>query len=103
MLKLVANPTFHARVAVPTPGGPVEIKVEFKHKTKSQYDALIQEWTETGRKYDAAVMDIAVGWSGIDAEFNAENIVEFGQQYHAGPRAIVEAYVESLTQAKSGN
>jgi hypothetical protein len=103
MLKLKANPTFFAAVEIPTPEGAVRIKVEFKHKTKDQYAALVKDWQESGRSNVDAVMEIAVGWSGVEGEFNKDNLVELDQQYHAAAGMIVQTYCRELSQFKLGN
>jgi hypothetical protein len=103
MLKLKPDPTFTTRVEIPAPGGSVSIKVEFKHMSKDAYLAFIKNEGEIKRSDEEAIMDIAVGWSGVDGEFNRENVAELCQQYHAAPRAIVEAFIRELTQFKLGN
>lgn len=103
MLKLTANPTFTSKVEIPAPGGPVSIKVEFKHMTKDAYNAFLKADAEAQRSNEDTIMEIAVGWANVDGEFNRENVAELCQQYHAAPRAIVETFVRDLTQFKSGN
>lgn len=103
MLKLVANPTFIAKVEIPAPGAPVSIKVEFKHMTRDAYNAYVKADAESPKANEDAIMDIAVGWVGVDGEFNRENIAQLCQLYHAAPRAIMETFVRELTQYKVGN
>lgn len=103
MLKLIAAPTFTAKVEIPAPGGAVSIKIEFKHMTRDAYRAFINAEREIVRSDEDAIMDIAVGWTGVDAEFNRESVAELCQQYHAAPRAIVEAFITQLTQSRQEN
>jgi hypothetical protein len=103
MLKLDASPTFTSAVKIPAPTGEVQIKVEFKHMPKDEYDAFIKQETEKARSDEDAIMDIAKGWHGVEGEFNRDNLRKLCQNYHAAPRAIVETFIRELTQNKLGN
>jgi hypothetical protein len=103
MLKLIANPTFIAKVEIPAPGGPVSIKMEFKHMTKDAYNAFLKADSEAGKNDQDTIMDIAVNWFNVEGDFTKENVAELCQQYHAAPRAIVETFVRELTQYRLGN
>lgn len=103
MLKLKPDPTFTTAVKIPSPGGELSIKVEFKHMTRDAYSAFIKGEAEKQRSDEDAIMDIAVGWHEVDAPFSREAVAEMCQQYHAAPRAIVETYIRELTQFKLGN
>lgn len=106
MFKLNPAPTFKARVTIPVPGQakPDPIEFEFKHKSQSQ----LKEWAEKSdaRKSmtDAAfLMDFAVGWSGVDGEFNEENLKAFCDNYHGAALVVWDAYLKELTAARLGN
>lgn len=103
MLKIQANPTFIRPVSIPTPDGPVVIKVEFKHRDTDEYEAFIKDEATRGRSNEDAIMDLAVNWFNVDGEFNSENIAKVCKQYHAAAAAICETYIKELTQAKLGN
>jgi hypothetical protein len=104
MLRLKANPTFKAPVKIPLPGGEtVEITIEFKHMTKDEYSAFIEKEKGAKRSDEDAIIDVAVGWEGVDGEFNTKNIHEFCQQYHGAASRIARTFVEELTQYKLGN
>lgn len=103
MLKLIANPTFIAKVEIPAPGGAVSIKMEFKHMTKDAYSAFLKADSEAGKSDQDTIMDIAVNWFNVDGEFTRENVDMLCQQYHAAPRAIVETFIKELTQFRLGN
>jgi Phage tail assembly chaperone len=108
-LKLKANPTFRAKVAIPVPGEkPVEIEFEFLHKTRSQLEAWREQRLkaiEAGEEADdvQTVLGIVSNWFGIDGDFNEANLREFFDNYHAAPLAIGKRYGEELTQARLGN
>lgn len=103
MLKLKPNPTFTVPVVIPAPDGKVTIKVEFKHMTKDAYQAFIKDEAKKDRSDEDAILDIAVGWSDVDGDFNRENLRELCQQYHGAATAIVETFIRELTQARLGN
>lgn len=103
MLKIQANPTFTRPVSIPTPEGPVVIKMEFKHRDTDEYKAFIEDELTRGRSNEDAIMDLAVNWFNVDGEFTAENIAKLCKQYHAAAAAICETYINELTQAKTSN
>jgi len=104
MLRLKANPTFKTSVKIPVPGGEVvTITMEYKHMTKDQYRAFIEQEKTKKRSDEAAIQDIAVGWEGVEAEFTPENVHEFCQQYHGAATRIAQTFIEELTQYKAGN
>lgn len=102
-LKLKADPTYFAKVEIPTPNGPVDIKVQYKHMTRDEYKAFVDAEIGKTRGDEATLMDIMAGWSGVDSDFSKEAVDELCQQYHAAPRAIVEGFIYSLTQSRLGN
>ena len=102
MLKLKPNPTFKAKVVIPTPEGEVKVDFTFKHKTRDELqDFLFGEHPD--RTDTDAVLEIAEGWSGVDGAFGREALDEMFANYHGAARAIVKAYAEQLTQARAGN
>jgi hypothetical protein len=103
MLKIQANPTFNSRVEIPTPEGPVAIKMVFKHMDTDAYNEFIKREATLQRSNEDAIMDIAEGWSGVDGEFTRENVATLCKQYHAAAGVIVEAFIKDLTQARLGN
>jgi hypothetical protein len=103
MLKIQANPTFNARVEIPTPEGPVAIKMVFKHMDTEAYNDFIKREAELQRSNEDAIMDIAEGWHEVDGEFNRENVAKVCKQYHAAAGVIVTTFINELTQAKAGN
>jgi hypothetical protein len=103
MLKIKPNPTFFAPVEIPTPDGPVKIKVEFKHRDRDEFAEFIEAEAKLNRADKESLMEIMVGWSGTDAEFSAEAVAEVCKNYHQAGTAIVEAYIETQTQARRKN
>lgn len=103
MLKIQASPTFNSRVEIPTPEGPVQIKMVFKHMDTDTYDEFIKREATLKRSNEDAIMDIAEDWKEVDGEFNRENVAKVCKQYHQAAGAIVIAFINDLTQAKAGN
>lgn len=100
-LKLVAAPTFKAKVGIPVAGGePVEVLFTFKHRTKTALDAWIKDRTN---KSDAdAFMDMVEGWD-LEDTFNAENVEVLLQNYIGTALATYRVYVDQLVQSKLKN
>lgn len=103
MLKIQANPTFVRPVTIPTPEGPVVIKMEFKHRDTDEYQSFIKNDELLKRSNEDTIMDIASNWYEVDGEFSRENVAKVCKQYHAAAAAICETYIIELTQAKTGN
>lgn len=103
MLKISANPTFTSRVTIPTPEGPIEIKVTYKHRDTDELAEFLANEPAMNRSNEDAIMDLATGWANVDGEFNRENIAKVCKQYHQAAAAICEAYFKELTQARVEN
>ncbi len=102
--KLKANPTFKAEVGIPVAGEtPQKIVIEFQHRTASQ----MQEFIESSdfEKMDNLdfIKQMAVGWEGVDAEFNEENIKLLIDEFPRAPSAIRDVYLFELIGAKIKN
>jgi len=103
-LKLLANPTFRAKVNIPLPGGEkADFVGIFKHRTADQLREFSTGEEAKGRSDIDTVMAMLTGWEEVDAEFSAEAVSQMLQQHHAAARAIGDAYVRELMQARLGN
>lgn len=101
-LKLVAAPTFKAKVPIPVAGADaVEIEFEFRHRTRS----ALKEWVKSGAdKSDLdSFLDMVVGWPGLDDEFTRANAELLIENYGGAPLAIFKVYVGELVQAREKN
>ncbi len=104
MFKLNPNPTFKAKVGIPTPGGKTQdIEFEFRHRTVSAFDAFIRD--EKVRTMDNLdfVMELVVGWSGVDADFSRDAVSTLLENYHGAAFAIRDAYLSELSAARLKN
>ena len=108
-LTLTQKPTFAATVKVPVLGGgtePVEFTFKAKRRTEfSDWMKSLADKPEEGkeaRKDEEIVLDIASGWD-LDDKFDKKNLVELFEIYPGSAGAIVAAYIQEYTAAKSGN
>jgi hypothetical protein len=100
-LKLVASPTFTAKVGIPVAGGdPADVVMTFRHRTKSQLD----EWVkESGSRSDILTFkDMVIGWDLEDA-FNDDSITLLLENYMGAALATFQVYVDELVKAKAKN
>lgn len=94
-------PTFKAKVSIPVPGKTAEpVEFTFKGRTRDEFKAFIESLTD--RDDVDVIMDIASGWELEDA-FDKKNLEELTQNYLGSARAIIEKYLNELTQARLGN
>ena len=103
MLKIKPNPTFQAPVEIPTPEGPVKIKVEFKHRNREEFHAFTQDMVLQKRTDIDFLMEIMAGWTGVEGEFNREAVTEICNEYHQAADAIAQVYIDTQTQARRKN
>ena len=100
-LKLIAEPTFKAKVGIPVIGGePVQVEMIFKHRTRS----ALTEWltTREGKEEIDVFLDMVQGWD-LEDPFNRDNALLLVENYHGAAYEALKTYVEQLKQAKLGN
>jgi hypothetical protein len=100
-LILTANPTFKVKVAIPVAGGsPVDVEFTFKHRTRDAFKDFLEKLRD--RDDVEVIADIASGWD-LDDAFDADSVEQLTQNYLGSARAIIETYINELTNAKLGN
>ncbi len=103
MFKLQSNPTFKAKVDISVAGQarPAEIEVEFKYLSK----AAIKEYFDRlqGKDDAEALVEIVVGWSGVDEAYSAESLALLINNYPAAAADLFEAFRRELLEAKRKN
>lgn len=100
-LKLVANPTFTAKVGIPVPGGdPVSATFTFKHRTKT----VLNEWiaARPGKPDVESFMDMVTGWD-LDEPFDKEHVETFLENYIGAAVETYRTYVLQLVEGKAKN
>jgi Domain of unknown function (DUF1789). len=101
-LKLIANPTFKAKVPIPVAGGEsVGVEMTFKHRTKSG----LEEWLKAPRedKSDTDIfLEMVEAWD-LEDPFNRENVELLLENYMGSAVATHRTYIDQLIQAKLGN
>lgn len=103
MLKINPDPTFTADVDITVPGKneTAKLSLTFKYLSKT---AVKDFWENNKDKKDSdALTNIVVGWSGIDAEFTAENFDKFLDNYPAASFEILSSYQALLLESKAKN
>lgn len=100
-LKLVANPTFQAKVGIPVAGGDaVDVLLTFKHLTKTGLDAFIK--SRAGKPDVDSFMAMVCGWD-LDDEFNKENVELLLENYIGASLETYRVYIDQLVKAKAKN
>lgn len=100
-IKLIPDPTFTEKVAVPVPGkGAVDVQFTFKHRTREEMQSFLSQQKDMDDVQ--LIMACASGWELADT-FDEANVKEFVSQYIAGPAAVFETYCAALTGARLKN
>lgn len=98
---LKADLSFPGTVSIPRPGkDPVDVAFTFKHRRRADFS----EWIKSlaGKDKIVAVMECAVGWE-LSDPFNQESVSELNEDYMGAADAIIDKYIEELTNARLGN
>lgn len=105
MFKLAPNPTFRAKVTIPTPGDAPDgvIEFEFRHKTLGEMKRYAAELQAPGVDDAGKLAEIIVGWSGVEEEYSRESLGKLIDNFPAATTAIVAGYVRELAGARLGN
>jgi hypothetical protein len=100
-LKLIAAPTFNAKVGIPVAGGAaVDVEMTFKHRTKTELDLFIKD--RPGKTDVESFMDMVTGWE-LEDDFTAANVKTLLENYGGAAQATFFAYIDELIQAKRKN
>lgn len=100
-LKLVASPTFKAKVGIPVAGGKaVDVEFVFRHRTKTELDEFIKTRAE---KSDVdSFLDMIAGWD-LEDEFNADNVQLLLENYIGAAVTTYRAYIDELVANRAKN
>jgi hypothetical protein len=102
--KLVPDPTFKRRVAIPLPGDGKAGDVEFVFRFRGRDDLaeFYKRMSEPGQDRIESVMQMATGWD-LEDEFNAQNVKLLDETFIGALEKVVEAYWEEHTKALEKN
>ncbi len=102
-LKLVPDAIFEKLVHVPVAGEaqPREIVFNFKYKSVSERDKLLQDF-ESFDDVVEPLMEIIDGWD-LDEVFSQQNLKLLIDNYDGLMFLILQAYVFELTKAREKN
>ena len=106
MFALQPKPTFTKEVVLNIPGGGEgKFKGIFQHKPKDELQAFFDSITNTEKpRADLdAVLDVLVGWEGVDQKFSKENVEILLENYVGAHIAILNAYSTGYFEAKEKN
>lgn len=107
--KLQPNPVFDASIAIPVPGGGEDkIKFKFKRLGKKALRELFKTLEDSGTngvEIDDAefLLNIVEGWTGVDEEFNAENLAILCDNYPGAVSAVIQNYSSKMFGAIEKN
>lgn len=100
-LRLVADPTFKAKVGIPVAGGDeVPVVMTFKHRTKTQLDEFIGSRSGVS-DYDT-FMAMVEGWD-LEEPFTPENVTLLLENYIGAAVSTLRTYIDELVKARVGN
>lgn len=102
MFSLAKKNTFKTKVHIPVPGqkdGIVEF--EFNYMDREQ----ITKFQETlvRRDDDESLLDIVIGWNGVDEDFSPESFAKMLNNYPGAAAAIWGKYLDEVRFAKTKN
>ncbi len=104
MFKLQPNPTFKAPVFIPIPGDKAEsVLFTFKHKTRSQLDALVKAMAEGNTQIDDVIKEIVVEWTYPGVDYSADALDQCLDMFPGSALAIFSAFREALIEARRKN
>lgn len=104
MFKLNPNPTFKTTVHIPVPGEKAEpVAFTFRHKSRSQLDAMLKALADGEMKFDDAVKEITVEWTYPGVDFSPEALDQCLDMFPGSGLAIFTAFREALLEARRKN
>ena len=122
--KIAQAPTFVGVVMIPIVGQePVKVEFTFKYRNRIELAALFDEWNQRrkdglekfGDKPSVSeiiavdtenqmqqIKDLVVGWE-FDDEFDDESVKALVTSCHGTTEAVVDAYQDAYSKARTGN
>lgn len=102
--KLLAAPTFRARVDIPAPGGAVvPLECEFRHFTRQALIDFSTPEAVAARTDVDTLMEVLADWHNVDQSFCRGSVALLLENYQQAAAAIVTAWMRELTAQRLGN
>ena len=102
MFHIAANPTFDASLIITGQGREQTLNCTFKHKTRSDYLAMLESIRDGSLTVPDAILSIVEKWD-ADERLSAASIAKLQDQQPGIDWAIVTGYGEALAVARKGN
>ncbi len=100
-VKLVASPTFKAKVPIPVPGGkPIDVEMTFKHRRRK--DFLDWQSKLEGKENVTIFLEMVEAWE-LEVPFTPPEVENFLEDFMGCGIAAYDKYCSELVQAKRGN
>lgn len=102
MFKIQSDPTFDAKLTITGQGREQVLNVTFRHKTRTEYMALLQSIADAKMDTADAVVSLVEKWD-ADAPLGVESVRALQDQQPGAEWAILTGYGEALAVARKGN
>jgi hypothetical protein len=97
-----ANPTIDAAITITGQGRSQKLNVTFRHKTKDEYDGLMDQLREEKITTSDLLLQLIEQWD-ADMPLEEASIHTLRQHQPGADLAIVQAYNEALQVARGKN
>ncbi|HUX23226.1 MAG TPA: phage tail assembly chaperone [Burkholderiales bacterium] len=102
MFKIKADPTFDATLTIIGQGREQQLNVTFKHKTRGEYQSMLQKIADGKLDAADALLQLVAKWD-ADGELSKANIKLLQDEQPGSDWAIITGYGEALAVARKGN
>ncbi|RZS80654.1 phage tail assembly chaperone [Pigmentiphaga kullae] len=104
MFKLKPAITFVFPVEIPrADGGESTLNLVFNHKTRDELQEFLERAGKTPAGNIDPLLEVVAGWEEVDGEFSAAALKRLTQDFHGADAAILQGYVQALTEGRRGN
>lgn len=102
MFKIAAEPTFDASLTITGQGREQVMNVTFKHKSRSEYLAMLEALRDGSLDVPAALLSILEKWD-ADEKLSAASIAKLQDSQPGIDWAIITGYGDALMVNRKGN
>jgi hypothetical protein len=94
MFKIDAEPTFEAALHIKGQGRDQTLNVTYRHKTRDEYQKLVNKAAEDDAHVADAVLALVEKWD-ADGELNKKTVKRLGEQQPGADWAIIIGWAEA--------